>query len=210
MIRSEALDITLESRANVIWLSFAGHFYNEQAPAIREKFTSLIKDGNRSFVVDMESVTNVDDTIVPMFLSLLNTIKGKGGELKLIFRNDTLCRAFQPCINLFAVFPDAESLSKGSLLSLLKKQRKNLRRKTGFRISRSVAIFTLLVLCGWFITLLSIIKTQNARLHEQQTELHELNMWKQKNVIETEQLKERLLPLEQLGIIFDADKPVRR
>jgi len=210
MIRSEALDITLESRGSAVWLTLAGHFYNEQVPAIHEKFTSLIKDGNRCFVVDMEKITGVNDRVVPMFLTLLNTIKGKGGELKLIFKNDCLCRAFQPCFNLFAIFPDADSLSKGSLLGLLKKQGKNLKRKTGFRISRSVAIFTLLVLCGWFITLLSVIKMQNTRMHEQETELQELNQWKQESVIEMEQLKERLQPLEQLGILRDAERARRR
>jgi anti-anti-sigma regulatory factor len=210
MIRSEALDILLESRGNAVWLSFAGHFHNEQVPAIREKFTSLLKDGNRSFVVDMEKITGTDDDVVPMFLSLLNTIKGKGGDLKLIFKNDCLCRAFQPCINLFAIFPDADSLSRGSLLNLLKKRGKNLKRKTGFRISRTVAVFTLLVLCGWFITLLSVIKMQSTRMQEQQTELQELNLWKQENVIEMEQLKERLQPLEQLGILRDAERSRRR
>ncbi|MDR0305772.1 MAG: STAS domain-containing protein [Chitinispirillales bacterium] len=210
MIRSEALDITLESRGNVIWFRLAGNFYNEQVPNIREKFLSLLKDGNRSFVVDMEKITGVDDTVVPMFLTLFNTIKGKGGELKLIFKNDSLCRAFQPYINLFAIFPDEESLYRGSLLSLLKKRGKKLNRKTGFRISRSVAIFTLIVLCGWFLTLLSIIQVQSGRIHEQQSELLELNLWKQQSVLETEQLKERLQPLEQLGIIQDAAKPKRR
>jgi len=206
MIRSEALDITLENRGNSVWLTLAGHFYNEQVPAIREKFTTLLKDGNRSFVVDMEKIISADDTVVPMFLSLLNTIKGKGGELKLIFKNDCLRQAFHPCINLFAVFPDADSLSRDSLFGLLKKQGKNLKRKTGFRISRSVAIFTLLILFGWFITLLSVIRMQNGRIQEQETELQGLNQWKQESVIEMEQLKERLQPLEQLGILRDAER----
>jgi len=210
MIRSEALDITLESRGNAIWLTLAGHFYNEQVPAISEKFTTLLKDGNRSFVVDMEKIISADDTVVPMFLNLLNTIKGKGGELKLIFKNDCLRQAFQPCINLFAIFPDADSLSRDSLFGLIKKQGKNLKRKTGFRISRSVAIFTLLVLSGWFITLISVIKMQDSRIQEQQTELQELNQWKQESAAEMEQLKERLQPLEQLGILRNVERTKRR
>jgi len=204
MIRSEALDIVLESRGATVWWSLAGSFNNEQAPSIREKFIGLMNDGCRSFIIDMERVTAVDDGVVPMFLSLLNTVKGKGGEMKFIFKNETLCRAFLPYFNLFAIFPDADSLSKGTLLDLLRKQGRALTKKTGFRISRTVAILLLTVLSGWFLTLLFIINTQNQRIRVQQEELHELTTWKLTAGIELETLKERLQPLEQLGIIQDA------
>jgi len=204
MIRSEALDIALESRKGAIWLSLAGHFHNEQAPSIREKFIGLMNDGCRTFIVDMEKVTGIDDSVAPMFLSLLNTLRGKGGELKLIFKNTPMTSAFQPYSNIFSIFPDADSLSKGTLLGLLKKRSKVLTRKTGFRISRSVAIFFLIILCGWFLTLLSIIHTQSQRIRHQQDELQELGLWKLTADIEMENLKERLQPLEQLGIIQNA------
>ena len=204
MIRSEALDIALESRKGAMWLILAGWFHNEQAPSIREKFIGLMNDGCRTFIVDMEGVTGIDDSVAPMFLSLLNTLRGKGGELKLIFRNDPLTRAFQPYINIFPIFPDADSLSKGTLFGLLKKRGRVLTRKTGFRISRSVAIFFLIILCGWFLTLLSIIHTQNQRIRHQQDELQELGLWKLHADIEMESLKERLQPMEQLGIIPNA------
>jgi anti-anti-sigma regulatory factor len=204
MIRSEALDITLESRGATVWWFLAGSFNNEQAPSIREKFTGLINDGCRNFIVDMEKVTSIDDGVVPMFLSLLNTLKGKGGELTFIFKNETLCRAFLPCYNLFSIFPDADSMSKGTLLDLLRKRGRALTKKTGFRISRTVAILLLTVLSGWFLTLLFIINMQNQRIRQQQDELHELSAWKLTAGIELETMKERLQPLEQLGIIEDA------
>jgi len=204
MIRSEALDIALESRKGVMWFFFAGHFHNEQVPSIREKFIGLMQDGCRTFIVDMEKVTGIDDLAAPMFLNLLNTLKGKGGELKLIFKNAALTRAFQPYINIFPIYPDAESLSKGTLFGLLKQRGKVLTRKTGFRISRTVAIFFLIVLCGWFLTLLSIIHTQSQRIRHQQDELQELGLWKLTADVEMEELKKRLQPLEQLGIIQDA------
>ena len=206
MIRSEALDIVLESRGATVWWFLAGSFNNEQAPSIREKFIGLMDDGCRNFIVDMEKVTAVDDGIVPMFLSLLNTLKGKGGDMTFIFKNETLCRAFLPCSNLFSIFPDADSLSKGTLLDLLKKRGRALTRKTGFRISRTVAILLLTVLSGWFLTLLFIINMQNQRIRQQQDEIHELGAWKLTTDIELETLRERLQPLEQLGIIQDAPK----
>jgi anti-anti-sigma factor len=208
MIRSEALDIVLESRGSVIWLFLSGHFNDEQAPSIREKFTGLMNDGCRAFIVDMEKITSIDDAVVPMFLNLLNTLKGKGGDLKLIFKNNVMYRAFLPYFNLFSIYPDADALTKGTLLGLLKKRGRALSKKTGFRISRTVAISMLLVLCGWFMTLLYIINMQNERLRQQQAELQELSLWKVTTEIEVEHLRERLRPLEQLGIVRDA--PPRR
>jgi hypothetical protein len=139
-----------------------------------------------------------------MFLGLLNTLRGKGGELKFIFRNDSLRSSFRPYANLFQIYPDAESLSRGTVLGLLKKRSRVLARKTGFRISRSVAIFLSIVLCGWFLTLLAIIHTQNQRISQQQHELQELGLWKLTADIEMEAMRERLQPLEQLGIVPSA------
>ncbi|MDR2578698.1 MAG: hypothetical protein LBC70_07840 [Chitinispirillales bacterium] len=201
MIRSEALDIVVESRGKTIWWTLAGHFHNEQAPNIREKIIGLMNDGCRSFIVDMEKVTGVDDAVVPMFLGLLNTLRGKEGDIKFIFKNDILCRAFLPYFNLFSIFPDADSLSKGTLLDLLKKRSRALTKKTGFRVSRSVAIFMFTVLGGWFFTLLLIINMQGERIRQQQDELQELGLWKITADIEMEALRERLQPLEQLGLI---------
>jgi len=210
MIRSEALDIILESRGPVIWLFLAGHFNNEQVPSIREKFSGLMNDGCRSFIVDLEKVTALDDAVVPMFLNLLNALKGKGGELKLIFRNDVMYRAFLPYFNLFSIYPDADAFRKGTLLSLLQKRGRKMVKKTGFRISRTVAVFILIVLSGWFMTLLYIVNMQNERIRQQQEELQELWLWKLSAEIEVETLRERLKPLEQLGIVPDAPPTKRR
>jgi anti-anti-sigma factor len=202
MIRSESLDIQIENRNNSMWLTLSGEFTDEQAPAFREKLLPLVNEGCRSFIVDMEGVTAIGDGVAPMFLALLNTMKGRDGELKFIFTNDVMCRAFTPYFNLFSVFPDADSLSKGStIIDLLKRSGKALTRKTGFRISHSVALFGLVVLCGWFLTLLYIINMQNQRIQQQHIELQELNQWKAAADIDMEKMRERLRPLEQLGII---------
>lgn len=201
MIRSEALDIVLENRDGTIWLTLAGHFHNDQMPSMREKFVNLINDGCRSFVVNMERVQSVESTVVPMFLSLLNTLKGKGGDIKLIFKNAHLEREFKPYRNIFSIYSDSQMLAKGTFFGLIKKRSNALRKKTGFRISRTVALFIIIVLSGWFLTLLSIIEMQNARLRQQQEELEELGLWKVTADIELERMRERLAPLEQLGVI---------
>ncbi|MBD3391359.1 MAG: hypothetical protein GF418_04865, partial [Chitinivibrionales bacterium] len=135
-MRSEALDITIESRGNTIWLILSGPFHNEQVPNIREKISGIIDDGNRAIVVDLEGITEVNDGVVPMFLGLLNVMKGKGGDLKLVFRNEAVTRAFAPYRHIFSVHPDAQSVAFNGFLSSMRRRAVLLSRKTGIRLSR--------------------------------------------------------------------------
>jgi len=201
-MRSDALDITIESRNGVIWLMLSGPFHNEQVPNMREKLMSLMEDGNRQFVIDLENIRAIDDGVVSsFFLNLLNMLKGKGGDVKFIFKNEIVHRAFTPYLNLFSVYPDEATLAAGNFLGLLRQRGMLMSKKTGVRLSRPVALLLLIVLAGWFLTLAFIINLQNTRIHEQQTELHELTTWKQRSIIELNALKERIKPMEQLGIL---------
>ncbi len=199
----ESLDIIIEGRNDSVFLFLSGPFRKDIIPKMREKFTVLLQDGNRRFMVNMEDVTYIDDAVVQMFLQLLNTIKAKGGELGLIFKNETLTRAFAPFFNLIPVYPDDSTAAPGGFLASLRRRGILLSRKTGVRISRPVAIFVLIVLCGWFVTLLFIIRLQNRHLKEQQQQLYELTTYKQQAIIEINRMQERLRPLEQLGIVKD-------
>lgn len=205
-MRSEALDILIEDRGDETWIVLSGPFHREQIPNIRSKFTSLLEDGNRFFVADLETVTMIDQTVPEMFLAVLNEVRAKGGDVRFVFRNELVMNAFAPYRNLLAVFPDAAALSAGGFLRRLKIRGKILSKKTGVRISRPVSIFLLFVLCGWFLTLLFIIHLQHQRLVEQEKDLNELAQWKEHSLIELNTLKERLKPLEQLGILRDTIK----
>jgi anti-anti-sigma regulatory factor len=202
-MRSDALDIVIEGRGDTTWLILSGPFHKEQIPNIRSKFSALLEDGNRYFVVDLDSVTAIEPAAAEMFLSVLNDVRAKSGEIKFIFKNTAVHDAFSQYRNLLLIFPDSASLTSGGIIGRLLRRGKVLSKKTGVRLSRPVAIFLLIVLCGWFLTLLFIIHLQNQRLAEQQRELYELTQWKQHSTIELTALKERIKPLEQLGIVRD-------
>ena len=195
------MDITIEGRAHAIWLILAGHFRKEQIPHMREKFEVLLEDQNRQFVVDLEKVTSIDDSVVQMFLQLLSAVRGKGGEIRLIFKNAILTRAFAPYNNIFPVYPDAAALTSGGFMNAIRLRGKLLSKKTGIRISRPVAIFVLIVLLGWFGTLLFIVRIQTRYIKRQQVEVHALQETNQQMKLEVESLRDRVKPLEQLGII---------
>lgn len=200
---SETIDIVIESRNHAVWITLSGPFHKQLIPGMREKFFTLIQDGNRAFVVNLQEVTSIDDSVVKMFLQLLNTISGKGGELKFIFKNETVTRAFSPFSHLFSIYPDPDSLNGKTFINALKRRGVILSRKTGIRLSRPVAIFLLTILCGFFFSLLYIINLQNRYIKDQQSEIHKLAQWKHKSSIEIAKLKERIGPLEQLGILRD-------
>jgi anti-anti-sigma regulatory factor len=206
-MKSEALDITIESRGKAILLVLAGPFHNEQIPNIREKVTGIIDDGSRDVVMDLEGVTVIGDGVVAMFLSLLNFIRAKHGDLRLIFRNTAVSAAFSPYRSIFSIYPDSTSLAFSGILRRLKRRGALLSRKTGIRLSPPVAIFIFFVLAGWFLTLALIISMQNSRLRKQELDISELTTQNSTFSVEIERMRERLRPIEQLGLIRETDAP---
>lgn len=203
-MRSETLDLIIEERHGDLWCTLSGPFSQNQIPTFREKFITLIDDGNRSFVIDLEQVTEIDSSVAPFFLQLINILKAKGGSCSFIYHNEHVTRSFHPYRHIISVYPDSSLLQRGGIIAYLKRQRRLLSRKTGIRISRPVAFILLFVLCGWFISLLYIIHLQNRRIKEQQSELQDLTQWETRSRIEIDNLRNRLQPLEQLGIIRDS------
>jgi anti-anti-sigma regulatory factor len=202
-MKSEALDITIVSRGSSLWLLLSGPFHNEQVPNIKEKITGLIDDGNRRLVINMENVSDVADSVAPMFLTLVNLIKGKGGDIKFVFKNEPVSRAFSPYRNLFSIYPDALALNTGGFFGILRRRRSVLSKKTGVRMSRPVAFILLVSLGGWFLSLVFIILIQNQRIRHQEMEVIALSRWKQQAGVEVVRLRERIRPLDQLGILKD-------
>jgi anti-anti-sigma regulatory factor len=203
-MRSDTLDIIIEERNGDLWCVLSGPFSQDQIPTFREKFITLVDDGNRSFVIDLERVGTLHAAVIPMFLQLINILKAKNGNCKFVFSNEHVTKAFHPYRHIITAYPDASLLLQGGLLAALQRQRRRLSRKTGIRISRPVALILLFVLCGWFISLLYIIHLQNRHIKEQQSELHDLSQWETRSRIEIENMRNRLQPLEQLGILRDS------
>jgi anti-anti-sigma regulatory factor len=202
-MRSEALDITLESRGRGLWLFLSGPFHHEQVPGMREKIGGLIDDGNRQLVIDLENVDDIDESATQMFLSLLNVMRGKGGDIWFIFKNENVSKAFSPFKSIFSIYPDAQSLPAGGFLSNLRRRSRVLARKTGIRLSRPIALTLLITLFGWILTLMFIIYIQSQQIHRQEAEIRALSEWNRTAGAQIKELRERIKPLEQLGILKD-------
>jgi anti-anti-sigma factor len=199
-MRFEALDITVESRGPALWVFLSGPFHGEQVPNIREKILGLIESGNRQLVVNLEQVVEVDAAVPPMFLDLLNMVRAKGGDLRLIYRNKTVSDAFAAYRHVIPTYPDAAALTRGRFFMAFQRGR-NMSRRTGVRMSVPVALFLLFLISGWFLSLALVIHRQGRRIREQSEEIRDLTVWKEQALLELNDLHERLRPMEQLGII---------
>jgi hypothetical protein len=58
-------------------------------------------------------------------------------------------------------------------------------------------------LAGWFISLAFIIYLQNQRIRQEEREMIALTQWKQKADLDLQNLRERIRPMQQLGILKD-------
>lgn len=201
---SEALDIVIESRGNAVLLTLSGPFHREQIPNIRAKIERLIRDGTREIIVNLENITVMHESVAPMFLSLLNLIRGKKGDIKLIFKNAAVTKVFFPYQNFFSIYPDYKSLESLGIFHHLRSRGIFLNKKTGIRLSVPVALFLLFILIGWFLSLGMIINMQKKQIIEQEIEIQSFQEWKRKAELEIKALKSRIKPMEQLGLITDS------
>ena len=201
---SDALDITIESRGDVIWLTLSGAFNKEQVPNIRSKIEGFIGDGHREIAIDLDGVNVIHESVAPMFLSALNLIKGKHGDIKLVFKNETVTNAFSPYKNLFSIYPDPSSVTSTRFFHSIRRRGIFLTKKTGIRLSVPVALFLLFILTGWFLSLGIIINMQRNQISAQENEIRKVKHWKEKTSLELNELKSRIKPMKQLGLVLDS------
>jgi anti-anti-sigma regulatory factor len=203
-MKSESLDIVIQRKGNATWMYLSGAFHAEEIPNIHSKIGKLLADGNDLIILHMDEVHKIDVQVVHAFLSLLNAVREKGGDLKFVFKNASVWTVFAPYRMIFPIYPDEKSVHRSGLFGKLRKRGKTLTRKTGLRISVSLAVFILVILFGWFTTLAVIINMQHQRIENQLDRIHELRQWKQKTQIEIQELKDRLKPLKDLGLVPDS------
>lgn len=203
-MKSEALEIQIEDWNGNTVLLLRGRFNNEQIPNMREKISDLLAGGDRSFIIDLSFVTELDHAVPEFLLEILNTIRGKQGEMRIVYGSDENFSHLQRFRNLLELFPDRKDLFSGGLMRRLQTRGIVLSRKTGIRISRPVAVLLSFALTGWILFLLTMLLIQNHQIAKQKKELASLNEWRTKTLQQVQVLQERLKPLEDLGIVTDS------
>lgn len=203
-MKSEALEIQIEDWNGNTVLFLRGRFNNEQIPNIREKISDLLAGGDRSFIIDLSSVAELDHAVPEFLLEVLNTVRGKEGELRIVYGREEILSLLQKFRNLLELYPERKDLFSGGLMRRLQTRGIVLSRKTGMRISRPVAVLLSFALTGWILFLLTMLLIQNQQVARQKRELAALTEWRAKTLQQIQVLQERLKPLEDLGIVTDS------
>jgi hypothetical protein len=205
-MRSDQLDISIETLDNDLYITLSGPFYPEQIPGVEEKFRLLIEDGNKNYLVDLERSDFRSPDITSLFLSLLNNINGRGGRLILIFSNEKNRQFFDPYINVFEIYRDLSELKSSGFLKSLKRTGIYYSKKTGIRLSPVIALILLILISGWVMTLFSIISYQERQIHNRENILSTSESKVRELEREILNLERSLGPLKDLGLINDSLK----
>ncbi|MEW5946854.1 MAG: STAS domain-containing protein [bacterium] len=87
---------------------------------LKKKVRSLAEDGHRRILIDMASVTDIDSTGVGTLVSLLNTVRSRGGDLRLAGKiHPDVLNILNLCgLNrVFVYYADAETGTKSFTLN---------------------------------------------------------------------------------------------
>ena len=201
---SKSLDFAMEFSGNEISLEFKGILNAEHLAAVRSELFASVDGLNKIYFVDIEQVRFKDKNYLNMFLEFLNFVKGKNSELIILFHNDDCARYFNPFFNVFKIYDSKDSYRKDiGFWEKLKIMGVTYQRSTGLRLAPGVAIVFLVLLAGWFLTLFSIISSQDKDIREREAVLSDLQNKYVHSVQALENLKTSVAPLKSMG--FDID-----
>ena len=87
------LDVTKQNGAAVLRVS--GEVDVATAPRLREQVVSLVGDGERRIVVDLEVVDFIDSTGLGVLVGALKRVRTHGGELVIVCTQPRLLKVFE-------------------------------------------------------------------------------------------------------------------
>lgn len=203
-MKAEQLDISIEEFGKDILITMSGNFYVEQVPNINEKMESLISDGHRDYILDIDQVIFRNDGILNFFVDLLNNINGRKGRLILIYNDDDIKSFFFGYHNIFERFSSIDDYHHSSFVRNLKRIGVSYSKKTGIRISTGVAFIIILLFSGWVLSLFGFIKQQNEQLTVLNSTVVDLKKEREKLLGEVYSLKSSIGPLIDMGMINDS------
>ncbi|MGL1935133.1 MAG: hypothetical protein OCD01_08935 [Fibrobacterales bacterium] len=203
-MKSKQLDISIETLNNEILIVLEGLFFDEQVQSVQEKIESLIIDGHKLFLLDMHHCEVRTQNLAPMLLEILNNLKGRGGNLIILMSPEKKMLYFAKWSNLFSIYQTVQEYHNSGFVKNLKKTGIIYSKKTGMRLSPGVAAIFLVLLGGWLLTLISIIRFQEEGIAEQTKLIHQLEVQKDKMLKDITSLQLRLAPLKDLGLVNDS------
>ena len=202
-MKSELIDIQVESRGNDVELTLSGSLGSAQLAAVKEKLDMLVDGPGCFFFLNLQNAHFTSERYLDIFLELLNRVRSQKSTLILIFDSDELYDYFSKYLNIFEVYENRNAYKKSGTKKQLQQIGLYYGLRSGITISSGVAVAILSLIVGWIITLLLIISTQGHDLADKQAQIIALQNQKERYIKEIDKLESSIGPLRKLGVVQD-------
>lgn len=205
-MRADLIDIQIEDYGNDVEISLSGSLNKTQLSAVREKLDALMSGPGIFFFLNLERVHFAVDDYLEMFLDLLNKTKERNSTLVLIFQNEEQQEYFYKYRNIFEIYESRDAYKNSGLSKQLKQVGVYYGKKTGLRLSPSVAIAAGVLIMGWLVTLFLIIAAQGKDIADKQSQIMALQSQRDRYIQEIDKLESSIGPLKKLGVVEDTSQ----
>jgi anti-anti-sigma regulatory factor len=202
-MKSDLIDIQVESRGNDVELTLSGSLGVAQLSALKEKLNMLVDGPGCFFFLNLQNAHFTSDDYLDVFLELLNRVKSQKSTLILIFDSMELYDYFEKYLNIFEVYENRNAYKKSGTKKQLQQIGLYYGLRSGITVSSGVAVAFLSLILGWIVTLLIIISTQGRELSDKQAQIIALQNQKDRYINEIDKLESSIGPLLKLGVVQD-------
>ena len=202
-MKSDLIDIQVESRGNDVELTLSGSLGVAQLSALKEKLNMLVEGPGCFFFLNLQNAHFTSDDYLDVFLELLNRVKSQKSTLILIFDSMELYDYFEKYLNIFEVYENRNAYKKSGTKKQLQQIGLYYGLRSGITVSSGVAVAFLSLILGWIVTLLIIISTQGRELSDKQAQIIALQNQKDRYINEIDKLESSIGPLLKLGVVQD-------
>ena len=202
-MKSDLIDIQVESRGNDVELTLSGSLGVAQLSAVREKLDMLVDGPGCFFFLNLQNAHFSSERYLDVFLELLSRVKSQKSTLILIFDSVELEDYFSKYLNIFEVYENRNAYKKSGTKKQLQQIGLHYGLRSGITVSSGVAVAFLSLILGWVVTLLIIISTQGRELSDKQAQIIALQNQKDRYIKEIDKLESSIGPLRKLGVVQD-------
>ncbi|MCQ2122332.1 MAG: hypothetical protein MJY78_10965 [Fibrobacter sp.] len=202
-MKSELIDIQVVDYGDELEIALSGVLGVSQLPAVREKIEMLTQGPGCFIFLNLERARFTTNEYLQLFLDLLNSVRGRNSSLILLFKSQEQEAFFAGYRNIFEIYESREAYRKSGLSKQLKQIGIYYGKKTGLRLSTSVAIAIAVLMVGWAISLFLIIAAQGRDIADKQAQIIALQNQKDRYVREIDKLETSIGPLRKLGVVED-------
>lgn len=202
-MKSELIDIQVVDYGDELEIALSGVLGVSQLPAVREKIEMLTQGPGCFIFLNLERARFTTNDYLQLFLDLLNSVRGRNSSLILLFKSQEQEAFFAGYRNIFEIHESREAYRKSGLSKQLKQIGVYYGKKTGLRLSTSVAIAIAVLMVGWAISLFLIIAAQGRDIADKQAQIIALQNQKDRYVREIDKLETSIGPLRKLGVVED-------